>query len=52
MIQSAKFFEQRNIIDKAVLLYMKDGQLNKALELAQKSNLTEYVKKIKQEISI
>ncbi|CAD8148851.1 unnamed protein product [Paramecium pentaurelia] len=52
MIQSAIYFEQKKIIDKAVLLYMRGGQLQKALYLAQKEKLTDYVKKINQEISL
>ncbi|CAD8141887.1 unnamed protein product [Paramecium octaurelia] len=52
MIQSAIYFEQKKIIDKAVLLYMRGGQLQKALYLAQKEKLTDYVKKINQEIAL
>ncbi|CAK55887.1 unnamed protein product (macronuclear) [Paramecium tetraurelia] len=52
MIQSAIYFEQKKIIDKAVLLYMRGGQLQKALQLAQKEKLTDYVKKINQEIAL
>ena len=52
MIHSAQYFQTKGLVEKAVMLFMKGGQLNNALRLAQKAKLTDYVKKINQEIML
>jgi intraflagellar transport protein 140 len=39
------------LVEKAVILYMKGKQYMKAMKLAQKAKLSEYIKKINQEIA-
>lgn len=51
MIQSAPYFEEKGQVEKAVILYMKGKNLQKAMQLAQKANLSEYIKKINQELT-
>jgi intraflagellar transport protein 140 len=34
MIQSALYFEEKGLVEKAVMLYMKGKQLKKAMRLA------------------
>jgi intraflagellar transport protein 140 len=46
MVQSAAYFQAKGLVEKAVMLYMKGGQLKNALRLATKAKLSEYVKKI------
>ncbi len=44
--KTAKHFEQRGFIEKAVILHMKGGSYKKALRLAMDNNLTEYIQQI------
>ena len=50
MNQSAAYFEQKGILEKAVILYMKGKNLKKAMSIAVKAKLYDYVKKITTEI--
>lgn len=34
MVQSAQYFEDKGLVEKAVMLYMKGRQLKKAMRLA------------------
>jgi intraflagellar transport protein 140 len=45
-LDSAKYFEDNDMADKAVLLYQKAGQVNKAVEMCFKANLFESLKTI------
>ena len=51
MLQSAAYFEQKGHNEKAVILYMKGRNLKKALDIAVKAKLYDYVKKITAEIN-
>lgn len=49
-LSSAAYFESKGFIDKAVDLYKKGGNLKKALDIAQKNNLSEEIRKINMQI--
>lgn len=51
MLQSAAYFEQKGFFEKAVLLYMKGKNLKKALDIAVKAKLYDYIKRITDEIN-
>lgn len=51
MLQSAAYFEAKGQNEKAVILYMKGKNLKKALDIAVKAKLFDYVKKITAEIN-
>jgi len=51
ILQSAAYFEQKGYHEKAVILYMKGRNLKKALDIAVKAKLYDYVKKISGEIN-
>ena len=50
MNQSAIYFEQKGYFEKAVILYMKAKNIKKALNLAVKAKLYDYIKKITSEV--
>eukprot|EP01017_Pseudomicrothorax_dubius_P018986 TRINITY_DN2090_c0_g1_i1.p1 TRINITY_DN2090_c0_g1~~TRINITY_DN2090_c0_g1_i1.p1 ORF type:complete len:410 (+),score=166.40 TRINITY_DN2090_c0_g1_i1:12-1241(+) len=49
-LQSAVYFEARNAMEKAVILYIRGRNFKKALDLATKYKLYDYIKKITNEI--
>lgn len=51
MLQSAAYFENKGHNEKAVILYMKGRNMKKALDIAVKAKLYDYVKKITAEIN-
>lgn len=51
MLQSAAYFESKGQNEKAVILYMNGKNLKKALDIAVKAKLYDYVKKITGEIN-
>lgn len=51
MLQSAAYFENKGHNEKAVILYMKGSNLKKALDIAVKAKLYDYVKKITAEMN-
>lgn len=49
MLQSAAYFESKGLHEKAVLLYMKGKNFKKALDIAVKAKLYDYIKRISEE---
>jgi hypothetical protein len=45
-IKTAPYFEKKGFVEKAVILHMKGKNLKKALNLAMKNNLSEYIQQI------
>jgi len=45
-IRAAKYFEGKKLYQKAVVLYMKGKSLKKALDLAMRHKLDEYIQQI------
>ena len=45
-VRAAKYFESKKFYQKAVVLYMKGKSLKKALDLAMKHKLDEYIQQI------
>eukprot|EP00735_Rhodelphis_limneticus_P014761 TRINITY_DN883_c0_g1::TRINITY_DN883_c0_g1_i1::g.25367::m.25367 TRINITY_DN883_c0_g1::TRINITY_DN883_c0_g1_i1::g.25367 ORF type:complete len:723 (+),score=265.67,sp/E9PY46/IF140_MOUSE/52.59/0.0,Clathrin/PF00637.15/0.21,Clathrin/PF00637.15/1.3e+02,Clathrin/PF00637.15/9.6e-06,Clathrin/PF00637.15/1.4,Clathrin/PF00637.15/0.091,Clathrin/PF00637.15/0.32,Clathrin/PF00637.15/2.8,Clathrin/PF00637.15/1.8e+03,Clathrin/PF00637.15/1.7e+03,Apc3/PF12895.2/1.7e+02,Apc3/PF12895.2/1,Apc3/PF12895.2/0.46,Apc3/PF12895. len=50
MVESAKYFEERGMMDKAVLLYHKGGSMAKALDLCFHAQLYDALKAIADEL--
>eukprot|EP01060_Flectonema_neradi_P019062 TRINITY_DN2605_c0_g1_i2.p1 TRINITY_DN2605_c0_g1~~TRINITY_DN2605_c0_g1_i2.p1 ORF type:complete len:1224 (+),score=242.12 TRINITY_DN2605_c0_g1_i2:66-3737(+) len=46
IIESAQWFEEQNMLDKAVILYKKGGELSKALDLCIRGELYETLQKL------
>jgi hypothetical protein len=44
--QSAEYFESKGFTEKAIILYMKSKNIKKAINLAVKSKLYDYIAKI------
>ena len=48
--QSASYFEEKGLFEKAIILYMKAKNIRKALSLAVKCKLFDYIEKITQNV--
>lgn len=51
MLQSAAYFENKGLHEKAVVLFMKGKNLKKALDIAVNAKLYDYIKRITDEIN-
>lgn len=48
--RAASYFEKKGFSEKAVVLYMRGNSLKKAMDLAMKNNLSEYIQQISQQL--
>ncbi|KAJ4452380.1 putative intraflagellar transport particle protein [Paratrimastix pyriformis] len=51
MVDAAKFFEQKAMYDRAVLLYRKGGALGRAIELCFRANLRDSLQQIADDLT-
>jgi intraflagellar transport protein 140 len=51
-VEAAKYFEEKGVMDKAVLLYQKGGRIGKALDLCFKAQLFDALRTICKHLSV